>query len=189
MTNSMYTNSKIQIITHCLHVLFLHHCLWPLLSFSISFFPLMSFTLEFFLIRIEDQSLLRVVFIYFLMYCFMYFITNMAHMQASWTRIQSNKVQLLHFLLWNEIQTDPNNPLPLPASPQCYPDRSAALSPLPCQTALFGAGEWPVALFLKSSWLGYIAPESVSDSTWCPLRTPLSWPAGGRTGCWGAEAG
>lgn len=79
--------------------------------------------------------------------------------------------------------------VPIPASLLCYPDRSAVQSPLPCQTAHFGADEWPVVLSLESSWLGFAAPESVSDSTWCPLQTPLSWPAGGRTGHWGAEAG
>lgn len=55
-----------------------------------------------------------------------------------------------------------------PAGPRS-PDTSAALFPLPCQKALFGADEQPVALFLGSSWLGYAAPKSVSDSTWCPL--------------------
>lgn len=111
----------------------------------------------------------------------------MAHMQASCTHCPSYIVQKVQFR--NKIKAAPNNLLPLPASPLCYPDRSAALSPLPCQTALFGAGEWPVALFLESSWLGYAAPESVSDSTWRPLQTPLSWPAGGRMERWGAEAG
>lgn len=123
------------------------------------------------------------------MYCFMYFITNMTHMQASYIHCPSNTGQKVQFWLRNKMKTAPNNLLPLPASPLCYPDRSAALSPLPCQTEPFGAGEWPVALFLKSSWLCYAAPESVSDSTWCPLQTSLSWPAGGRMEHWGAEAG
>lgn len=94
---------------------------------------------------------------------------------------------ITEFWLRNKMKTTPYNLL-LPVSLLCGPDRSAALSALPCQTANFAVGEQPIVLFLKSSWLGCAAQESVSDSTWCPHQTSLSWPAGGRMEHWGAEA-
>lgn len=113
----------------------------------------------------------------------MYLITNLTHMQASCTCTSF----ITKFWLRNKMKTVPYNLL-LPVSLLCCPDRSAALSALPCRTANFGAGEQPIVLFLKSSWLGYAAPESVSNSTWCPHQTSLSWPAGGKMERWGAEA-
>lgn len=77
----------------------------------------------------------------------------------------------------------------LPVGPLRYPDRSAVQPPPPCQTANSGAGEQPFALFQESSLLGFVAPESVSNSTWRPLQISLSWPAGGRMERWGAEVG
>lgn len=145
----------------------------------------------FFIIHIEGQSLGRVVFRVFNLLFHEFsctFSTNMACIQASCTQCPSHTVHRVQCSC-TRSKTAPNSLLLLPASLLRYPDRSAALFLLPCQTALFGAGEWPVVLFLKSSWLGYAAPKSVSDSTWCPLQTPLSWPAGGRMGCWAAEEG
>lgn len=78
------------------------------------------------------------------------------------------------------------NLLYLPVSPLCYPDRSATLSPPPCQIANFDADELPASPCPESSWQGCAALKSASASTGRPLQT---WPAGGRMARCGSEAG
>lgn len=78
------------------------------------------------------------------------------------------------------------NLLYLPVSPPRYPDRSATLSPPPCQTANFDADGLPVSPCPESSWRGCAAPKSASASTGHPLQT---WPAGGRMVRCGSVAG